>query len=83
MLLTAWLKKQPKSKGDPLDALAKKLGISRTSMRRIVEGQQWPKPDLMRKIKKATGNKVTADDILAGIDNRAIAARSTARRAKR
>lgn len=68
MLLSGWLKKHGDvRKGDPAAALAKKVGISLTSMDRIVKGNQWPRPEVIRKITKATKGEVTANDLLAGM----------------
>lgn len=48
------------------DAFAKMIGTSQVAVTRYVAGTRTPRPEVMVRIKEATGGAVTADDFMPG-----------------
>ncbi len=59
MELRAWLA----SKGKKPTAFAKEIGKSHSTVLRLLSGDAAPSADMVRDIFKATGGKVTANDL--------------------
>jgi transcriptional regulator with XRE-family HTH domain len=60
--------------GLTVEALARQLGISKSSLSRIENGKQNPSLSLLRRINKITAGKVTANDFLPAQAERSAAA---------
>lgn len=54
--------------------VADKIGTSIPSVSRIEAGEQWPSPELMRRIEEVTAGFVTAADLLAAYKKPAASA---------
>jgi transcriptional regulator with XRE-family HTH domain len=53
----------------PVEEFADKVGVHRASIYRFMKGLSFPRPLTLQKIKKATGNVVTADDFVDVLPN--------------
>jgi len=61
MKLGAYLQK---TKTSP-ELLALAINVTAVSVRRYISGKRKPRPEIMERIKQATGGKVTANDFYA------------------
>jgi DNA-binding XRE family transcriptional regulator len=68
------LKEYRQRAGLSVSDLAEKVGVSRQSIFRIEAGDQTPSLDLVSRITRATGGKVTANDFLRSLSLRGSAA---------
>lgn len=64
MLFSEWVKGQP---GTRLD-VARRLGIGRVALHKIMRGQVFPRGSTRVAIAQETGGKVTADALLAAFN---------------
>ena len=48
----------------PVEKFADKIGVHRTSIYRFMKGLAFPRPATLRRIKEATGGRVTAEDFV-------------------
>ena len=65
MLFSEWVKGQP---GTRLD-VARRLGISRDALHKIMRGQVFPRGSTRQAIARETGGVVTADSLLAAFNS--------------
>lgn len=49
------------------DAMSKKIGVSRSAVTQYRLGDRMPKPEIMLRLVKATGNAVSPLDLASGL----------------
>lgn len=60
------------------EAFAGLIGVEQATVTRYINGDRYPRPDILVRIREATGGRVTADDFLASPDDGAARARKVA-----
>lgn len=48
----------------PVEKFADKIGVHRTSIYRFMKGLAFPRPATIRRIREATGGRVTSEDFV-------------------
>ena len=60
--MTEWLAREGLTQED----FAKRIGHDQSYVSRLCRRVTWPRPDVIVKIRAATGGAVTADDLMPG-----------------